>query len=38
MKICEPLEIVKKLAEEYQTIKPLSWKECKDIMDNIDDT
>ena len=28
-------EIVKKLAEEYQTIKPLSWKECKDIMDNI---
>ena len=31
-------EIVKKLAEEYQTIKPLSWKECKDIMDNIDDT
>lgn len=30
-------EIVKKLAEEYQTIKPLSWKECKDIMDNIDD-
>ena len=36
MKICEPLEIVKKLAEEYQTIKPLSWKECKDIIDNID--
>lgn len=31
-------EIVKKLAEEYQTIKALSWKECKDIMDNIDDT
>ena len=31
-------EIVKKLAEEYQTIKPLSWKECKDIKDNIDDT
>lgn len=31
-------KIVKKLAEEYQTIKPLSWKECKDIMDNIDDT
>ena len=31
-------EIVKKLSEEYQTIKPLSWKECKDIMDNIDDT
>lgn len=31
-------EIVKKLAEEYQTIKLLSWKECKDIMDNIDDT
>ena len=31
-------EIVKKLAEEYQTINPLSWKECKDIMDNIDDT
>ena len=31
-------EIVKKLAEEYQTIKQLSWKECKDIMDNIDDT
>ena len=31
-------EIVKKLAEEYQTITPLSWKECKDRMDNIDDT
>ena len=30
-------EIVKKLAEEYQTIKPLSWKECKDIMDNIEE-
>ena len=29
-------EIVKKLAEEYQTIKPLSWKECKDIIDNLD--
>ena len=31
-------EIVKILADVYQTLKPLSWKECKDIMDNIDDT
>ena len=31
-------EIVKKMADEYECLQILSWKECKDIMDNIDDT
>lgn len=30
-------EIVKKLADEYECLKVLSWKECKDIMDNVDE-
>lgn len=30
-------EIVKKLSDEYECLKVLSWKECKDIMDNVDE-
>ena len=29
-------EIVKKLSEEYECLKVISWKECKDIIDNVD--
>ena len=31
-------EIAKKMSEDYEQLKVISWKECKDIMDNIDDT
>lgn len=30
-------EIVKNLSTDYDCIKAISWKECKDIIDNIDD-
>ena len=30
-------EIVKKMADEYECFQILSWKECKDIMDNVDE-
>lgn len=30
-------EIARKLSEEYECIKVLSWKECKDIIDNVDE-
>ncbi len=30
-------EIVKKMANEYECLQILSWKECKDIMDNVDE-
>lgn len=30
-------EIAKKLAKDYEVLKVTSWKECKDIMDNVDD-
>lgn len=30
-------EIAKKLSDEYECLKVVSWKECKDIIDNIDD-
>lgn len=29
-------EILEKLQEEYEQIKITDWKECKDIIDNID--
>ena len=29
-------EIVKRLSEEYECLKVISWKECKDIIDNVD--
>ena len=31
-------EIAKKLSNEYECLKVLSWKECKDIMDNVDES
>lgn len=31
-------EIAKKLSDEYECLKVVSWKECKDIIDNINDT
>ena len=30
-------EIAKKLSEEYECLKVISWKECKDIIDNVDE-
>lgn len=30
-------EIVKKMSEEYECLKVVNWKECKDIIDNVDD-
>lgn len=29
-------EIAKKLSDEYECLKVISWKECKDIIDNVD--
>ncbi len=29
-------EIVKKMAEDNENLKCLNWKECKEIIDNID--
>ena len=29
-------EIAKKLAKDYECIDVISWKECKEIMDNVD--
>lgn len=29
-------EIVKKLAKDYECIDIITWKECKEIMDNVD--
>ncbi|MGN1297997.1 MAG: glycosyltransferase [Clostridia bacterium] len=31
-------EIAKKLSEEYECLKVITWKECKDIIDNVDET
>lgn len=31
-------EIAKKLSKEYECLKVINWKECKDIIDNVDDT
>lgn len=30
-------EIAKKMSDEYECLKVISWKECKDIIDNVDD-
>ena len=30
-------EIAKKLSKEYECLKVLNWKECKDIIDNVED-
>lgn len=29
-------DIAKKLSEEYECLKVISWRECKDIIDNVD--
>lgn len=31
-------EIAKKLSDEYECMQVTSWKECKEIMDNVDDS
>lgn len=31
------MEIAKKLSNDYDFIKVTNWKECKNILDNIDD-
>ena len=31
-------EIAKKLAKDYEILKVISWKECKEIMDNINES
>ena len=30
-------EIVKKMTNDYECVKVTNWKECKDIIDNIDE-
>lgn len=30
-------EIAKKLSKDYEVLKVTSWKECKEIMDSVDD-
>ena len=30
-------EIAKKLSKDYDCLKVLNWRECKDIIDNIND-
>ena len=31
-------EIARKLAEEYECLKVTTWKECKESIDNVDET
>ena len=31
-------EIAKKLSEEYECLEILTWKECKEIMDSVDES
>lgn len=31
-------EIAKKISKEYECLKILNWKECKEIIDNINET
>ncbi len=30
-------EIAKKLSQEYECLKVINWKECKDIIDNVNE-
>ena len=30
-------EIAKTLSKDYETLKVTSWKECKEVMDNVDE-
>ena len=29
--------IARKLAKDYEILKVISWKECKDVIDNVDE-
>ena len=31
-------EIAKKIENEYECLKVINWKECKDIIDNVDES
>ena len=31
-------EISKRLSEEYECLKVINWKECKDIIDNVNES
>lgn len=31
------IEIAKKLSKDYEVLKVTSWRECKEIMDNVDE-
>ena len=31
-------EIATKLSSEYECLKTISWKECKDLLDNVNDS
>ena len=31
-------EIIKRLSEEYECLEVVNWKECKEIMDSVDDS
>lgn len=31
-------EILKKLSSDYECVKLTTWKECKDIIDNVDES
>ena len=33
----ETTKIVEKIGKDYDYIKPVNWKECKEIIDNIND-
>ena len=30
-------DILKKMSKDYECLQILSWKECKDLIDNIDE-
>ena len=30
-------EIARKISDEYECLKVISWKECRAIMDNVDE-
>ena len=31
-------EIIKKLSEEYECLEAVNWKDCKEIMDSVDES
>lgn len=32
----ETAKIIEKIGKDYEYIKPISWKECKEMIDNVD--